>query len=577
MEARQSNTNFVVARSVVEHHYNGSSSYTYDNQDLTISKLNKEQQKQLNAHCSYVLQTMGETTPMAQFLSQYNERPNRRDTYDSRHVLKCHSGLAAEFHKNHIYCVEEDPQNRFTNPHQEAAELRKYYEWLNVTQFGSFDAMIGVNHRRIVDVGASKRLIHKREAIPNYVALNPHCGLGDYEREAKAMFTNDMDRVEYCKLADYTEQLKPTDLLLFTDSYYYIQRQELLEAADKMRFGVIAAGSAHVLSKADDTDGYLRIDDYIFGEARPMDDKHMYMIVDGNPEAYCHPQVLKQSLNKNVFMIFDGSDVSVPRDFTQPSFGSTVIKGRGYKLFVKILDRFDMGATIYTRFIIIKAKIEEDVQIDLPTRWQRTNCHRLDCAVSEAKQVEGEVNRELDLVQARGVASAKCPRDAQKFRPQVVKVGQEEMCYKVINGQIVTVKVEHRATKNDNVLRRVQKRLSNIQMQVESPDFAVPMDIYNKLVKEIMKCKEVNLATLKSAIMVAQLNMPAVSMRDYLVPIIGSALKEALGVETRLLNLLSNEEVAQLNAIRDGEDITGTDSIFTRVSQALVDWFTPDF
>lgn len=528
----------------------------------------------VEAQRSYILQSLGQTTPMAQFLARYNI-VGRRDNFDKRHLIRCHNGLASEFHKNGIYCVEEDPMNRFTNPHHEAAEMRKYYEWLNVTQFAAFDATIGVNHRRIVDVGASKRLIALREAVPNYIALNPHCGLGDYEREAKAMFSNHLDRCEYKTLAEYTPALQRTDLLLFTDSFYYIKREELLAACDGMRFGVVAAGSAHVLSKADETDGYLRIGDHIFGEAGPFG-KGMYMTVDGNPEAYCHPRVLQKSLDRNIYCEFDGSDVFVPNDITLPHGPGIVVPGRGYKLFIKILDRFDMGATIYTRFIIIKARVDEDLQIDLPTRWIRTNAHRLDCAVSEAKVEEG-VRRELDIVNNRGVAQGQQPLDAKKFKPQVVKVGEEEMCYKVINGEIVSVKVDHSVTRKDGYITAVRKRLGNIVMKHESPDFAIPMDTYNKIVKEIMKCKEINLGTLKSAVMLAQLNMPTASMRDYLVPVVSSALKEALGVETRLLDLLSNEEVAQLNTIRDGKDITGNDSVFTRVSQAILDWFTPDF
>lgn len=497
--------------------------------------------------------------------------------YKNNGVFWCKSGMSHYFHEQKVFCVKDDPNNEISNEHYEGAILRAYYEHLNINQFAALDWIDGGNDRRIVDVGASRRLINE-PALVNMVALNPHASFGDYLREASTFgrvesrtyhetlgdFATYNDRVRprvrgksttIQKSFDYDHTIRFHDLLNFTDSLYYIGDKEIHAAAQNMGYGVIACGTCHVPLPKGKTDGFLKVGDHCFGIVERISSGKMKMTVKGNPEPYYHDIKLQEAITHDIFTYYQAPD---------------------YDLIAQILDRFDFGATYYVRFCLVKVRKGESPQTEAETIYER-KCKNATQACINDDIVETKVVK--DVVNKDGVAFTATIKDDSESETLidksafVAKVGDNAVCYTNINGTIVGQTLERvdedgswTSKLNPVNLIRTQVKRQVLTKEVR-PDFMMSTDVYNKIVKEFMKVDVINRKSVKSAIFLAQMNLPSASMQRYLIPIVTSALREAFAVEARIQNLLDSETAKELQYLKDGEYSTKQSmSIWKRIA-----------
>lgn len=526
------------------------------------------------------------------FVARYTRKAKFSNGFDPRYVLRTRNGLGHFYTEQGIFAVSEDANNEIENPHQDGANLRRYFEHKNVLEFAKIDRVNGGNLRRIVDVGASRRL-RNEPAITNYIALNPHCSIGDYLREAKTIEESGARRVYDETLESALQETRdgiqglvkprliaPNDLLLFTDSLYYVNIESLGELLAEQDFGVVACGACHIPKKREDTDGFLRMGNYVFGYAGRQVDKsgeYMVMKVNGNPEHYSHNIILEDLLT---------SDTAVISLYEDKEKKNGVDKSN--VIIAQALDRFDFGATVYTRFVLLKVKphelnLEEESAkmryIDSLTLWKPSQ--------ALSKQFSVDISRNLTIEKVGKHSVVKVKEDDLTISSQEAKiaiVGGDEMCYKVINGEIVALKVDKIVPERDDIVDKIahisddlKARFASYTLGGRKADFVFPMDTYNKIVKDLSKADAINLKTLKSAVFLAQLNVPHLDMQQYLLPVVESALKEAFGLEARLSSMLNSKEAVLLNKVKVGEDVQSHNSLFRRIARYCLSVQDEDF
>lgn len=463
------------------------------------------------------------------------------------------------FKQNMIYNVK--PSDTITNPHQCGAVARKIYEWRNVVEYANFDDRILSNERRIIDVGASKRLINE-EAL-NVVGLRPTLSFGDLVRQSqttrymKNQFV-DLTIQQYAKAG----RLNRDDLLLFTDSIYYINDYDLYTIADNLNIGVIACGALHVPKRANDTDGYLKCGGKIFGEVQTdtLNNK-MTMHVQGNPEIYEHAIRFIGLLDKDVYEITSNAQ-----------------RTKDFKLYVCALERLDFGATIYTRFRIVKAPVTMTV-----TQARTLYVPNCPDALSEricGLRKDGDFTQEecTQVLEANG--NLKMVNGNKNYVSDgicVIESNGKAVAYKSIQGKIVGKSFNMYAPNRHSTIDTVTNYVNDLRTTFSKitagsikADFNLPVESYNRVVKELLKLKELNRDTLKSALFVAQVALPSAGMLDFSVPILASALKEAYQIELHLSSILDSQIATQLNAVKErGTQEIVSESIFFRLAR----WF----
>lgn len=491
------------------------------------------------------------------YVSRYTRKYNGE--FDVRHVLYTRAGCKQTYTDQLVFAVKEDPRNEFTNPHHDAANLRKYFEHKNMVQFANFNREEGGNDRFIIDVGASDRLINEA-AITQILGLKPHCGVGDYLREAKyrgRAFPVNCEQLTLQQFLDADERMEGEELdgslYNFTDSLYYITSEEKEQLISKVDYGVFACGACHVPKPAEQTDGLLRVADYVFGYVKRQGAR-MQMKVNGNPEFYEHDIVLQDALQYDTFL-FGAQEAS----------RSIVL--------CQVLDRFDFGATVYVRFCLIKARADEVKEYHLGQPLFEigklmNNKNVMPLAVEDVSVSNIKERKDLVEVQAKDSNDVK--------NGSVTRIGADTVAFKAVNDKIVGIKVDRVVAKRDNLIDTIKnwksdmsRRFASVELRNIEADFELPVATYNKVVKELMKAEKIDLKVLKSAIFVAQLNLPSADMNKYLLPVLASALKDAFGLEVRLTNMLETEVAQLLSKVKKGEDVRTHETIFHKLASWL--------
>lgn len=446
-----------------------------------------------------------------------------------------------------------------TNPHQPGAVLRKIYEWRNITEYGCFDVDSLINNRRIIDVGASKRLINETPEESGFtfdvVALRPITGFGDLVRKSQTPY-NMRKKFKDQTLSQFfmnkNGQTRRDDLLLFTDSIYYIGDRELYDVCCKLEDGVVAVGALHVPKRTADTDGFLYCGGQVFGKV-VRDDiaQSMIMAVEGNPEVYRHAIRFEKLLDHDIVEI--------------PTPGQS-----SFKLFVCALERVDFGATIYTRFRIVRTPRSMFLPVaeagSLFTNFNPDSRRQCIEGIQEYSPdttiVEKDGSIKIESVQKEYVSKHIC----------MLKGNGRNVAFKTIKDKIIGKSFKSYAPKRRNIYETitnyvddVRTTFSKVESEVIDADFVMPLEAYNRVVKELLKAKEFNIDTIKSALFVSQVALPSVGMLDFCVPILASAMKEAYGIEQHLMSMLDSKLTKQVNAIKSGQDEIFSESLFTKV------------
>lgn len=466
-----------------------------------------------------------------------------------------------------IYCTRVD--KFITNPHQDGANLRRYFEHLNMLTFASFSEEQGGNLRRIIDVGASNRLI-KEPAINNIIGLKPHMSGGDYLREAKYTTDNGLVLPDNCSLQTFQQfESQEHDLYNFTDSLYYIRDFELYDAVADKPFGVVACGTAHI--PKENTDGLLRLGNNVFGEVRRYN-ASMTMKVKGNPESYNHPIILTDALKYDTFVYYAPDDSVIYNDDDDQDDQPLLI--------CHVMDRFDFGATVYIRFCIIKMHVGEFTGPST-TLWTYEQPGSHDAWVPEEamKNVKASI-----CVDSKNLCEITAEEEEFTKDTLLTKTDKEIVCYKKINAQIYAVKVKNLVAARENIVDTIanfkqdlRDKYANILIGRATPDFVMPTDDYNRIVKDLMQCDTIDLKALHNTLRLAMTRVPHADARTYLIPIVASALKEAFAVETTLVSVLQNTESQLYAKLKRGEDIRSKDTLFRRFARWLLNPLDKDF
>lgn len=467
-----------------------------------------------------------------------------------------------------IYCTRIDPF--ITNPHQDGANLRRYFEHLNMITFATFSDVEGGNQRRIIDVGASNRLINE-PAINNIVGLKPHASAGDYLREAKYMTDEGLALPNNCNQQTFQQfESRAHDLYNFTDSLYYIHDFELFEAVEDKPYGVVACGTAHIPKL--NSDGLLRLGDNVFGEARRLN-ATLEMKVKGNPESYHHPIVLEKALEYDTFVYYAPDESIINNNDDDDNQENPI-------LICHVLDRFDFGATVYIRFCIIKIHAEEFTGPSV-TLWTYEQPGSRGAWIPEEamKRVKASV-----CVDSKTMCEITADEEEFTKDTLLTKTEDQLVCYKKIDAQIYAVKVNNLVAARDNLLDTIanfkqdlRNKYANILIGRETPDFIMPTEDYNRIVKDLMQCDSIDLKALHNTLRLAMTRVPHADARTYLIPIVASALKEAFAVETTLVSVLQNTESQLYAKLKNGEDIRAKDTLFRRFARWLLNPLDKDF
>lgn len=444
------------------------------------------------------------------------------------------------------------------NPHQDGANLRAYYEWKNISEFAQFSRENGVYNKNVVDVGGSNRLYY--QAPCEVISIMPECDFGDEERQYKRQLGNNKSAYKTRVVNDTfqnvirrlnnlgKQELLRDKLYNFTDSVYYLSKLDLIEWASAMDDGIIGVGTAHII--ADDNDGLLRCGKNIFGKVMfNKDSNTMAMKVVGNDCVYSHPIVFPELIKYDTIKIAEGNDYL----------------GNKFKLLVSARDRFDFGATVYTRFVIRKVPSTQRV-LSATTLWKRTCDHRndatLNCGILYNKD---GTQYTLDFEPGKnGVFNSKDDKTS--------------IIYTTINSKIIAARVPKIVPQRENVLDTMlhfvddmRTKVSYYQLNEQESSFSMPVNVFNDIVKQVLKAESIDRRTLLEILMLGNLRCPNVDMLEVLIPLINAALRQATLIETRIASMLRQSHTHLNNQFKKGEvEVNPKESIFMKLTRAIL-------
>lgn len=349
-------------------------------------------------------------------------------------------------------------------------------------------------------------------------------------------------------IADSKTHMLRDKIFNFTDSIYYIEDSDLMEWAAYMDYGVIGCGTAHIL--ADDNDGYIRCGSNVLGKVyHDTSRTYMAMQVKGNDQTYTHRVVFPDLLKYDAHKIGEAKDED----------------GNAYKVLVIAKDRFDFGATIYTRFVIVKAYMNQRM-VTPPTLFQRTCVNRNESAVNCGVLYDKE-GKEYTVDFSVGKNGVFHSKD-----------GKSDIVYTTVNSHIIaarvpklTVKRENWCDKVWNILDDFQNAFSYYHLNEQSASFAIPTSVYNDIVKQIIKADTIDRKTILEIVLLGNLRCPNADMIEVLLPLINSALKDAAMLETRVQTILKDQAAHLVNGFKQGTiEVNRHESVMFKFTRAFV-------
>jgi hypothetical protein len=213
------------------------------------------------------------------------------------------------------------------NEHQDLANFRLYFEWLNM-KF----SIIATKSKIIIDVGCSTRLYHSMIAR---VVLRPVLSVVDSSRQAK-LIPNHYVIISENTIQDFVkhheQDIKTNDVVLnFTDVLYYISPYDLLLIFKDFKDGLVGTGTIHIFNDLTSNQSLVGLG-YV-----TQDEELHYMKVIGNESTYVHKAYYTPLLTNDMY----------------------IIKGIDYNISILKKATVDLEATIYMRVEIIKTTKQE--------------------------------------------------------------------------------------------------------------------------------------------------------------------------------------------------------------------------
>lgn len=451
-----------------------------------------------------------------------------------------------EYAKNGIFCTQKSAT--IENPHNDGANLRAFYENKNLSQFLDFQQeKVGFKVKRtqeqfgferpLVDVGSSARLIENPPTF-NTVALVPEAQFGDLERASKRP-SNKNICVLPITLQSYVEncEYQPNTLFNFTDSIYYIDNATLFNTCDKLNTGVVATASLHIPAK--ETDGFLYSNGKAFG--RVYTDAHnMTMQINGNPEVYHHPiRFAELAIYDTVVLKHDSK--------------------RNFRLVAQVKDRYDFGATLYTRIIIVKQKLQYSPPNTMRSFYQRTCAERNQNSVTVGHYVDN-----------KGVAH-KAEYNTSGQGLFTLPSGDKAVFIRVKN-MIKAAKVDVTdlpLESDEGFMDWIRNKISYISVGEIKSDFMITIEEYNDIVKQIIKSNTIDRKTIVDAMFLAKVKLPSAHLFEIILPIVSSALKDAAQLEVRIAGMLRDKSIHVLKQARNGNVKAAESGFFTDIARWL--------
>lgn len=449
-----------------------------------------------------------------------------------------------EYAKNGIFCTQKS--TNITNPHNDGANLRAYYENQNLSQYLNYQQdkvrygtkltqeQFGFT-RPLVDVGSSGRLISNPPTY-NTVALVPEAQFGDLERISKRP-ENKYITVLPMTLQSYIENCDtcPNTLFNFTDSLYYIDNNTLYKTFNNSNYGVVATGSLHIPSM--ETDGFLYANGKTFGRVY-TNDHDMTMQILGNPEVYNHPIRFAKLAKYDTIVIEEN-----------PQYN--------YRLVVQVKDRYDFGATLYSRIIIVKQSMKKRLPNTMPSFYKRKCNERLQNSVNVGHYVDnkGIVHKTDYNTDGQGLFTL--PSGDKAVFTRVKNVIRAA---KVDAGDLPL-------ESDGGFMDWIKDKISYISVGEIRSDFMITIEEYNDIVKQIIKSTNIDRKTIVDAMFLAKVKLPSAHLFEIILPIVSSALKDAAQLEVRIAGMLKDKSVSILKRAKNGNIKAAETGIFTDIAR----------
>lgn len=241
-----------------------------------------------------------------------------------------------DFYKtNRILCYKI--VDSVLNEHQDLANFRKFFEWLNIKTYALFK---GIFTKVIIDIGGSARLFSY--LVCRYI-LRCELSNEDILRNEKIDYTSQpLIQLSNKLVQDFVKDIDTKDVILnFTDVLYYIRPDELLEIYKDFEYGVVGLFTLHIFTGYTD----IKVLNKTYGNVIYLEEENsVIMTVNGNFTFYKH------RIDYNVLY----------------HTNHMIIAGDKFSIILKVEDRLDLRATNYVRGVITKTKDIELTYIQRP-------------------------------------------------------------------------------------------------------------------------------------------------------------------------------------------------------------------
>jgi hypothetical protein len=269
----------------------------------------------------------------------------------------------------------------------------------------------------------------------------------------------------------------------------------------------------------------------------------MTMQVQGNGFSYNHPVVFPELLKYDSVLLQYGEE-------NNPDYN-----GESFALVLTVLDSFDLNATLYKRFVITKISTDDiprvKREINAPTQHPpSTEIPFDDLYVENAEEYIPEPEKEVKFEEPPNAFA----KDQIKNIVMHDKNGDfvaNGVYYKHIDKQIKAYTLTG-VKDEQSILEKIRAIGTYIELKAAKANFAIDMDTYNRLVRNIIQAKKVDRTMLIDTYLLVSKQIPNLDINKYGMPLIASVVKDALMVESKVEVMLEGADVKNINLAKKG-------------------------
>jgi len=383
---------------------------------------------------------------------------------------------------------------------------------------------------------------------------------------------------------EHGEEFDQDTLINLTDIIYYLSPKELYEVAEYLKDGTIIVGTAHVPKHLDLDEHIIQFGDKIEGKVRicydEKEDKNNLLIsldkaifkmeTFGNDHTYTH------SLDYIKYIRPDTSAlIPMPND-------------KEYDFILKAIpsnDNYDCGATIYTRFKIIKItnpriddyfcrKDTEPNALGVRKTMERMNTIREKLEYIRERQMIFPVIKNT-ILQYR-VEEEKRRKEYQKLqKEQQYQQELEDFINRKVNqkdGYYYLSSMGERTWYGVRTLTKLQLDPITTMYDVKT----IKKEIIQKAMNKILLLEKIDRKNIKGIISLLCKELPEHSVIDDIIPLTSRLLKDSMEAEIKIKSMMNSKLVEYMNALKDNKlkEIYQGQSLIRKIYRYVKNIFT---